>query len=512
MSRFAGRSGEKRFSTLCSDEGITCNPAQEDDHGWDHVVQFPHKPVVGVPADLQRALPPVFVQTKTQSSEHPKVRMKLTNALALARSPNPCFVVIAPPSERRIADPWRATHFWGPLIGQTLKRARQAARDSVPEGELHKRWITFNLDTASSLSPNDLLPWIEQTVKEVGADYAASKSLLVGSIGFAEDRLIGTVQFDELHSIEELIDHQLGLTETIPIGKFEIRDRRFGIDVKLPIPDATGPMIGTMHANPRECLLRLRGPDFTELEFEADFLVGSLPGLPVDQCKFRIKNDFLDLIIGSSGASRFKLKYHTADKRTPVELEKLARLISWSGQGSIDVGIWLEDRRLTGGAATLDLGGSQQPFYQRLTHLIGPLAQLSSHLRNSTPTISFEEVMEADEPLVALYGFLTTPDMNVATRIEGESITPEIDQVIMYGFADVGIWRFAAITQWRALEQAIEGETWKFKVGDRHIIHRYAFEAVSEHASAAFEADFARIASTPDALIMDDNAVARLCQ
>lgn len=65
MGRFTGRSGEKRFSALCSDAGVTCNEPREDEHGWDHVVEFPHVAQPGVPADLQRATPAVFVQTKS---------------------------------------------------------------------------------------------------------------------------------------------------------------------------------------------------------------------------------------------------------------------------------------------------------------------------------------------------------------------------------------------------------------------------------------------------------------
>ncbi len=78
IGRFAGRSAEKRFSTLCSDQGVTCNEPGEDDHGWNHIVEFPHRPVAGISADIQRPLPAVFVKTKNHKAEGLRVTMKLS--------------------------------------------------------------------------------------------------------------------------------------------------------------------------------------------------------------------------------------------------------------------------------------------------------------------------------------------------------------------------------------------------------------------------------------------------
>jgi hypothetical protein len=113
MSRFLGRSGEKRFSTLCSDAGVTCNEPREDDHGWDHIVEMPLEPTPGKTADMERPLPAIFVQTKSHEADGLTVRMKLSNALKLARSPNPCFAVLASITENRGAVRWHAVHFLG---------------------------------------------------------------------------------------------------------------------------------------------------------------------------------------------------------------------------------------------------------------------------------------------------------------------------------------------------------------------------------------------------------------
>lgn len=506
MSRFVGRSGEKRFSALCSDKGVTCNPANEDDHGWDHVIQFPTKPQPGVPADLQTSLPAVFVQTKTHRSDQGAVRMKLSNALALARSANPCFIVVPPGSHSRDENPWRAIHFWEEQIEKTLKRARKASIEGVGEDSLHKRWITFRLTDRNRQSSSDLLPWIEQTVKSVGRNYAAAKTSLLESVGFGRERLVGTIQFGPI-TTEELIDHQLGLTETIPIGNFEFRDRRFGLEIKLPIP--TGPGLGTMRAQPRECQLRLRGPEGTELELESELIVSSLPGLPLEECKFRVKADFLDLVQSMSGKAQFRLRFNSADKRTPAQLEKLARVMSWSGLGEIDVQVWINDKRLFGGTADIN-SETQRAAFEELAVLINPLVQLSSNLRHSCPQISIEDVKAADHELVALHGFLTSPEMNVEANVIADASLTDIDEVVTYGFIDVGMWRFGALTRWTCAEQKVVAGMWKFKLKDRRIAERYAFESADSNAAATFEADFERLSAKPGVLSMDDNAVARL--
>lgn len=455
VSRFVGRSAEKRFSALCSDAGVTCNPAQEDEYGWDHVIQFPRTSVAGVPADLQRAPPPVFVQTKAHEQRQPNIRMKLSNALALARSPNPCFVVLACGDNSREFPSWRAVHFWQQMIAQTLKRARKAARDGIAEDSFHKKFITFRLTDADSRSAEELLPWIERTVTEVGDDYAAAKTVLLTSVGFEPERHVGRIEFAPMSSVEELIDHQLGLTETLPVGKFELSDRRFGIEVKLPIPEASN-AFATLHAHPQECQVRVRGPDGFQFEQEGELILSSLPGLPVDQWKARIRTEFLDVVWGLSGGRRFSLKYSTGEKRPPPELEQLLRFVSWLGMGKIDFQVWKEDQKLLGGSIDAD-PPRDQPAYKYLSQLASTLAQLSRHLRTRIPEISIEDIVEA-ERLQALHSFLTAPDMRATARLKVEITAAHVEEAVTYGFAKVGDWSFGALTRWRISEQSSEGD------------------------------------------------------
>ena len=192
-----------------------------------------------------------------------------------------------------------------------------------------------------------------------------------------------------------------------------------------------------------------------------------------------------------------------------MQLEKLVRVISWAGLGNIEVQVWIEDQRLTDGTADINPIPNRGAF-ERLRILIGPLVDLSRHLRVTQPEISIEDVMAAEDHLLALYGFLSSDDMNVSAQVTADAVPSEISEVLTYGFADVGSWRFAALTRWECSEQSANAGMWKFRLHNRRTLARYAFEAADSRAAASFQADFERFSATPGILVMDDNAVARL--
>jgi hypothetical protein len=215
------------------------------------------------------------------------------------------------------------------------------------------------------------------------------------------------------------------------------------------------------------------------------------------------------LVLSVTGKAQFKLNFKTAEKRTPAQLQRLTRVISWSGKGKIDVQISIDDKKLFGGTAEIDRSAEGAAF-ERLTRLIDPLVQLSTHLRHSSPEISVEDVDAADNQLVAMHGFLNSPDMNVKAEVNSDASPGVIDDVVTYGFLDVGTWRFGALTRWKCSDQTFAAGMWSFRLHDRRIVERYAFEASDTNARDTFRADFQRLAETPGFLAMDDNAVTRL--
>ena len=84
---------------------------------------------------------------------------------------------------------------------------RYTVRNSVGGRNSFTIRVTFRLATSDRRSSLEILPWIEATVRNVGRDYPAVKTALLDTVGFDSARLVGTVQFAPMKSIEELIDH-----------------------------------------------------------------------------------------------------------------------------------------------------------------------------------------------------------------------------------------------------------------------------------------------------------------
>lgn len=489
MSRFLGRSAEKRFSTLCSDNGITCNESKEDDHGWDHIVEFPDAGVAGTPPDLHRPIPPVFVQTKSHKASGLRVTMKFSNALKLARSDSPCFVVLM--TRATDGSPiWHAVHFWDQLMSRVFKRARELTLSGESEDSFHDRAFSFTMSSDDNYADNGLLPWMKQTVMSAGQDYSAAKRTLHG-----KSELVGTVSFAPNTSVEDLVDHSLGLTPSISIGSITISEKKFGVAFPLPIP--SGPTVfASMQSHPTaQCDIRLRGPDGTTLECVADVIAPAIPNLSEEHRKLRFRAPLFDVIWSAVGPIGFHTNIEMEVRRTPKELEDLVRLISWSGQGEIDARFTIEDQPLMFGTASLD-GAENQPAFAWMLPRAEMLSRLSKHLKARLPEISLADVWHS-ESLAPLYGFYATTEATMRFALsEGEAF-PDVTIGIGSAFADVGEWIFGAIQKFPITERTSEGGQVTVVFGTPILLECYAFHCQDEAAIERTEADFHRLMSKP---------------
>jgi hypothetical protein len=486
MTRFQGRSAEKAFSKLCSDSGVTCNPSAEDDHGWDHIVEFPQQPAPGVSADMHRPIPAVFVQTKSHGGRGLKVTMKLSNALKLARSVSPAFVVLQAPDERG-SPGWFAVHFWETLVGRALKRAREASRDGIAEDDFHKLSFSFTMSKRDRKSDAELLPWMASTVSQAGRDYSAAKAAL-----HPAPQIVGVVNVGPLASIEQLVDHQLGLTPNIPISSVTLNLRRFGIDLPFPMPVPEGPAFhASMQSNPADkCDIWLRGPDGSVVSVEGDIIVPAIPNLPKSQQKIRIRAPMFDILWSLAGTVKFNAHIDSEARRSPAELEKVARVLSWSGQGPIDLRVTVRDEPLLFGTGELNQL-EDQAFFAALAEQAGVLTRLAAHLKVTTPMISVDDVLNA-ENLFNLYRFIhgTETTLNI-TVAEGQAVNPIIT-LVASGAVAVGDWIFAVIQRFPVVRQELDGDDLTLAFGNPTILQAYAFRADDAATVGHIEADLQR--------------------
>lgn len=503
MARKVGRLGERTFAALVSnyEPGATCNASEEDEHGWDHVVEFDNRPLRGLPADLAAALPACFVQTKTRLRYgNLKATMKLSNALAFTRSNNPCFVVIvSAPAGEPVR--FHAVHWWDVLMTRTLKRVRELHRDGICEDELHKYEISFTMRETDAHDGAALIGCMEATVRQFGRDYTVTKALLRDSLGFDAKEITGSITFAPNASIEELVDHQLGLTPSIEMQRVEINHRRFDVELPFPIPDGP-PIFARMHANPAAiCDVRARGPDGETFTLAGELLVPAIPGLAEDQMKYRVRTSIFDLI-WTGGAAKFKSQFDTATLRPPAELEKLAKFIGWGGMGEIEVMVTVGDNRLFGGMGSMD-PFRDAPGWRRLAGPLGTLARLAEGGKTVVPLISIDQVLKV-EWLDNLHSVVASTETTLNADVARDADFPTFDHAISFALLSVGDWAFGTLVR-LPLRSIERGDTsLRVTFGQVTLLETYVFLTSNLTMFERLKADYTRHATRPGTFAIDN--------
>ena len=504
MARRLGRSGERRFATLVADyaPGATCNDSHDDEHGWDHVVEFDRTLIPGLPADLQAALPAVFVQTKTSADPAElKVTVKLSNALAFTRSENPCFVVlVSAPADGPVR--FYAVHWWDRLMTRALRRARELSRDGIGEDQFHKREISFTMTTSDAHASGALLDWMRGTMAELGRNYAIAKAALRDTLGFEKGEIGGHIHIGPLESIEQLVDHQLGLTASIPMAKVELRQRRFDIDIPLPMPD--WPVaFARLQAHPAaRCDVRVRGPDGESFSIEGEVIAPVIPGLPEEHYKYRVRTPIFDVVFRPGGASRFHFTFDTAGTRPPAELEKVARFFGWAGGSEIEILVTVGDDRLFGATATLD-PQPDTPGWRPIAAPLGTLARIAEGRKGPPALISIEQAGAA-EWLDLMHSIVAATETTLRADLPPSLEPPAFDHAVSFAILTVGDWVFAAMLRLPRLGETREGQRWEVRFGQAVILETYLFQPEETKPFERLKADYARYAGREGAFAIDN--------
>src|SRR5687767_403186 len=87
------RYAELKLQSLSAETGALCHGVDEDESGWDCLIEFPEKDFAG-PADARPPRAVAYAQVKSLAKRSLSCRVKLSNALRAAQSPQPWFVVL----------------------------------------------------------------------------------------------------------------------------------------------------------------------------------------------------------------------------------------------------------------------------------------------------------------------------------------------------------------------------------------------------------------------------------
>ena len=324
MSYHTGRPAQDEFKLLCSLSGLTCNRSDEDDHGWDFMVEFPPPADTSQPLDKVAGTRQALVQVKSTQGHLPRTRMKVSNALKLAKSDLPSFLVLFQydnNGNRRIY----VRHFWTDLIRRALRRGRQATAE---KRQAHDVWMEIGFSEGDDHT-DAVIDWIVSTIEDTFLAYSAKKRYLNETLGYEDRAYRADVTFGPLSGIEELVDHHLGLTDYLPVANITVIDSRFGIDDPNPLIDNAHGRMQFLPNNARDCNLVLQNSVGKLAFFEATMRVPAIPNLPADKFKILIQTWCFNLSILSGGDLTVKVRDLWNEPLSLHRLVELSQFLSW---------------------------------------------------------------------------------------------------------------------------------------------------------------------------------------
>ena len=341
MTQRSGRAAQNRFTLLCSQHDITCNSANEDDFGWDYILDIPPATTHAIAADRTPLIRQALVQIKSTTSIDRRARLKLSNALNLSKLQLPCFVILFHQSTNDGGHRIFARHFWRELIEQALRRARLA---SVEGMEPHKKIMTIGFSNQDEHS-DDLIPWIVSSVLDLPVNYGTDKATLYNTLGYGTSGFRGKATIKLTKGLKDIVDHQVRLKDSLPVSYIKLTDARFGIDAPIPIVEETRGSI-KIQPNPIEGFsFLLRSDDGEIIAMPSTLTAPTFPGLKMEDYKFLLKTWMFDAVVSQREKISITLNIRM-DTRVPLpQIVEVAKFLSWQGK-TIDLKLVRKDSLL----------------------------------------------------------------------------------------------------------------------------------------------------------------------
>jgi hypothetical protein len=426
---------ERYFASLCASAGVICNGSEEDECGWDFFLQFPTQTVQEIPADKQPANLEALVQVKSTKKYPLVVRMKLSNALRLARANQPCFVILI--LDDVDGPRTYAKHFWHNEIQRTLRRVRIAERDGGKE--LHKRHVEIRMYEDDKHS--NPLDWMKNTIADVKPSYVEEKLKIVNTVGHEDG--YGSMTMSIVGTSDDFLNLQLGITDSLPVARAKYVPQRFGIEAARPefeIEDAE--LFVTPVSKP--VVLRLQCGNPTEvLTVNANLYGAEIPTSYSKLTKLRLVAGPLNVIM-SNGVAEVKLNLNGRSRLKLAELKVFLTLRNWNGSGAIGLQLIFDDQCLSFGSLEFDKPHETmdwQPFIASTTAL--DIVVQVAH--SSEPEISILDLYNAGPWLQRFAVFVTSPVFRIV--YDPIEIYDPVRAILYYAGCDVGEFCFLAVIE-----------------------------------------------------------------
>lgn len=332
--RRLGRLGEKTLDFWASQVGITINKAQEDERGWDYILEFSNPSTRAdfhFPLDKEPSLIICFVQVKSTDKGERSCSVKLSNWASLVKRPEPVFFLVLEFDHQDECQRAFLVHLDEEYIGKALKRLREAEPEK--RDKLHEMWMDFSYGEAErlqTLNGQGLRAAIVQHVGESLEKYVAWKHKLIETVGYEDGGWQLNFQIempDREKDIQELlVDFALGRIPSLKVIRQTVWDVRFGIKADEPT-EVLAEGILNMERKPvgaGTILLTLEdGSRQVRLDTEVYTPQGMLPIIDDQHRKVRFAAPFVDSVMWLPPIGKFQIGFSFPDLEESHDLKEL---------------------------------------------------------------------------------------------------------------------------------------------------------------------------------------------
>jgi hypothetical protein len=472
------RYAETKFSNLCAIHGALCHHSEEDENGWDYLVEFPQHPGP-TPADTRPAPSTAYVQVKSTSKKQLTCRVKLSNALRAAQSLQPWFIVLIAVDARQRTAVY-GVHVWRGLIEATFMAVRQAEIEKKP---LNRKYLRVKFGVADK--HNYLLSWMEETISSLGPDYGQNKKQISGTVGFEHGR--GVINFRIEAPANEIADNFLGRGRGLQVRDFRYTPTRFGLISREPLINVSS---GVVHFSPLPF-----GPGELRVRSSTSpspvILSGQIYtlGPPFADQRVRFTAEFAEMVF-SAGKIEFRLKLDPQEKTSLKTIENFAVLNKWLTAGPIDIQIWVKNKRIFSSAMKCEhpLLHINWPNVSEITELLGSIASPDDQNRLR---LSMTDIKDSWRSLVTLEQVANGVSMRWELP-QSPELPPQISSLIYYAIGEVSGWTFYVLDERPMVEDIQIGEIRRITCGLPQRIETYCLENATAEQQRMVEEDYER--------------------
>ncbi|WBU54388.1 hypothetical protein [Paracoccus sp. SCSIO 75233] len=504
MSR-QGRHGESLFSTLCQDPDAkteaVVNKAGDDEHGWDHVVDLTPQTDASLPADLQDHLIQSFAQIKTTKGLRPATRVKLSNALKSAKSPNPSFIFLFHHDSENEAPTLYGKHIWRNEIEKFLMRGRKASVESQTKA-LYDVTLTISFSTEDQIKghPSD---WMLEKIKEQGGgNYAANKLNLVRSVGYGEFTHEVKLSIPTSASVKDIVLHELGLIKDLPVTDFTMLDKRFGMNTTVSKPQVGEGRL-EVSSEGRPVLVKLISYDLSEFDISAKLKMSQMVPPDHEEFRFRIDAGCFDIIVHPKGeVQTIRFSMDLEEKGKLDQKIGLLTYLSWSSSGQTTFELHGEEGKFFTGL--FDNSTNAKPWMDELSVVGRHIVDLLGPEKSKAIEVSFRDFERSAKDMYLASAISEAGSLrlqaNFSKDLEGFS------HLIGFAFTQVDNWCVGALYQIEHKARGHDDDMANLYFSYPRIVKSFAFKKAKGDFANFIKSEFnefRRRFNTPTAVVMD---------